>query len=248
MPTINIENVHLKTASIEIKALMVNNRQLTLSTFRQIPEKEIIDYDTVTLKGIPWGYVNYFWKDNGNETDCWHIVWQEGAELRRCIILKKHDLHLEQFDSDVNIEMRKFECFHCNKSEEPSYYFREFWRDNNIPNIQADIEKIKNNFKKVNNDECSEYDHYSLINFFGLGDSNLIKKNSYTTRYPKDEVENALIELERYTQTKLIKANINYDKQKEKLASTIRKRSHARFQFPIIFKTFVDLPQIYIAI
>lgn len=60
---------------------------MTLSVFRQIQEESIIDNETISLKGIPWGTVNYFWKTE-NEKQKIHLLWQDGSELRRCMIWK----------------------------------------------------------------------------------------------------------------------------------------------------------------
>ena len=71
----------LKTASVEVKALTLNGKQVTLSVFRQLQEEVIIDPDTALLRGVPWGKVNYFWGECS--PDHLHIVWQQGNELRR---------------------------------------------------------------------------------------------------------------------------------------------------------------------
>ena len=82
---INVEDARLKTAFIEIKAISINNKQMTLSVFRQVPEEDIIDLNTVQLKGVPWGKVNYFW-GNINPKNKVNLLWQKDNELRRCII------------------------------------------------------------------------------------------------------------------------------------------------------------------
>jgi hypothetical protein len=77
---INIEDAKLKTLSVEIKAMTVNGKQMTLSTFRQLPE-EILITDEGKLKGVPWGIVRYFWGDQSK--DGIHVVWQDGSNLYR---------------------------------------------------------------------------------------------------------------------------------------------------------------------
>jgi hypothetical protein len=90
---INTKDASVKTVSIEVKQLVVSNRKLTLSVFRQIPEvpeDEFLTFGENQYNGIPWGHVNYFW---GNEKDfespkfVRHILWQNNFnELRRSII------------------------------------------------------------------------------------------------------------------------------------------------------------------
>jgi len=77
----------IKTASVEIRALTVSGRQVTLSVFRQLQEEQVVDQESLTLKGPVWGKVNYFWGDDAKRTDDpLHVVWQKGDELRRAII------------------------------------------------------------------------------------------------------------------------------------------------------------------
>jgi len=85
----------LRTAMVEIKSLTVSGKQMTLAVFRQLLAEDVIDRATTTLRGVPWGTVNYFWKgcavwdqdgdasrvgDNDRHI---HVVWQQGGELRR---------------------------------------------------------------------------------------------------------------------------------------------------------------------
>jgi len=77
----------IKTASVEIRALTVSGRQVTLSVFRQLQEEQVVDQESLTLKGPVWGKVNYFWGDDARRTDDpLHVVWQKGDELRRALI------------------------------------------------------------------------------------------------------------------------------------------------------------------
>lgn len=91
MASINIENAQIKTASVEIKTITINGKQLTLSVFRQILHEDIFDAETITLKGTPWGLVNYFWKEEYCDHKI-HLIWQSGRELRRSILLKVAEL------------------------------------------------------------------------------------------------------------------------------------------------------------
>jgi hypothetical protein len=106
------------TAQVEIQILRVGKKQVTLSMFRQLPVKPLVDWwamvdaeryatweeaSPLTLQGVPWGHVNYWW--SGNETDNndyineqgeldWryrrcsrlHLVWQDDAGLYRDIV------------------------------------------------------------------------------------------------------------------------------------------------------------------
>jgi hypothetical protein len=71
----------VKTASVEIKALTVEGKQMTLAVFRQLEVEQLISEDG-SLRGVPWGRVNYL----RNSADELHVVWQKGDELRRCLV------------------------------------------------------------------------------------------------------------------------------------------------------------------
>lgn len=71
----------IHTATIDVKTIRLNKRQVTMSVFRQLDEETIFNVDG-TLAGIPWGRVNYTWKDNRLGTD-YHIVWQDGDMIKR---------------------------------------------------------------------------------------------------------------------------------------------------------------------
>jgi hypothetical protein len=85
----------VKTAVVEIKSLQISGKQVTLAVFRQLQSGVLIDWKTQTLRGVPWGRVNYHalcldthyheeqdvrWRDH------LHVVWQEGDELRQDVI------------------------------------------------------------------------------------------------------------------------------------------------------------------
>jgi hypothetical protein len=78
------KEVIIKTATVDVKSLTLNGKQVTLSVFRQIQKGELLDKNTLELQGVPWGWVNYFWKPC--EPDHLHVVWQVGDELRRSCI------------------------------------------------------------------------------------------------------------------------------------------------------------------
>lgn len=75
-------SAEVKTATVEVKALTISGRQVTLSVFRQLPIREIVSLDTVDLQGIPWGHVNYHPQCEVSGEHL-HIVWQAGDELYR---------------------------------------------------------------------------------------------------------------------------------------------------------------------
>jgi hypothetical protein len=104
MPQLTVHNAQVSTATVEIRTLTIDGKQVTLAVFRQLPDEPLIAEDG-TLRGVPWGRVNYH-PDKVPGTDGWghlprpvpctsedsvygehiHVVWQKGAELRRAIV------------------------------------------------------------------------------------------------------------------------------------------------------------------
>lgn len=83
---INVKEANVNTVSIEINALKIGKKQVTMGVFRQLENESIINFETMELKGIPWGKVNY-WPKPCND-DHLHIVWQKGKELKRACVFK----------------------------------------------------------------------------------------------------------------------------------------------------------------
>jgi hypothetical protein len=79
----------VKTATVDVKALTISGRQVTLSVFRQLKDAPLLDEETVALGGVPWGIVNYFWGTCAKSTEHLHVVWQKGEELRRACVWPK---------------------------------------------------------------------------------------------------------------------------------------------------------------
>lgn len=74
----------IKTASVEIKAITISGKQMTLAVFRQLEQEPIVEPATGLLVGIPWGRVNYCGKDCRGEH--MHVLWQKDNELRHGIV------------------------------------------------------------------------------------------------------------------------------------------------------------------
>jgi hypothetical protein len=84
---LTVQNAEIKTAAVELKTLTVSGKQVTLAVFRQLIEAPLINHDG-SLNGVAWGTVNYCPGktcsiEHGKH---WHVVWQEGTELRRSAV------------------------------------------------------------------------------------------------------------------------------------------------------------------
>lgn len=81
---VRAEEASIRTASVEIRTLTVNGKQMTMGVFRQLVIENVLSPEARALKGRPWGLVNYFPKPC--EPDHLHIVWQKGGDLRRACV------------------------------------------------------------------------------------------------------------------------------------------------------------------
>lgn len=99
MTIIQAHEAIIQTATIEIKSLTVNGRQVTLALFRQLKNEKWDSPDGVA-PGAAWGSVNYHPDPECKVTrEHVHIVWQLGQELRRALVrppdrLEERDLVL----------------------------------------------------------------------------------------------------------------------------------------------------------
>ena len=98
--TITAKEATIKTAVVEVKALTITGRQVTLSVFRQLKDEPLLDEDTGDLRGVPWGTVNYFWGGCAKAAEHLHVVWQKGDQLRRACVWPRPESaagHRERF-------------------------------------------------------------------------------------------------------------------------------------------------------
>jgi hypothetical protein len=84
MTVLTKNHVVVHTASINVKILRLEKKQVTLSVFRQLDEESVFLSDG-TFRGQLWGRVNYTWKGNQAGT-AFHVVWQKGDRLMRSCV------------------------------------------------------------------------------------------------------------------------------------------------------------------
>jgi hypothetical protein len=109
------EHAVLHAASIDVKILRLDKRQLTLSVARQLREKSIFLFDDLDsfvdgLRGTPWGTINYVW-DKCPAWAGYQLLWQEGDLLYRMPLPWVADL-FESFPGD------KARVLYCPKCDE----------------------------------------------------------------------------------------------------------------------------------
>jgi hypothetical protein len=123
---INIHDAKVKTMSVGIKAMTINDRQVTLAVFRQLMNIDLIS-DDGTLNGIPWGIINYHPdKCAEGSPPHFHVVWQEGEELRRATVgdPPRFDYYRSAAADDY-VSLNKIRAvFFGDTPPHPSQYFR----------------------------------------------------------------------------------------------------------------------------
>jgi hypothetical protein len=88
--TLNTTEASITETTVSVQVVKIGKRQLTQRVFRQIHRQQIIDHKTCSLKGIPWGHVNYFWSSEYH-TGKDHILWvNDKGELRRCYVINDY--------------------------------------------------------------------------------------------------------------------------------------------------------------
>ncbi|MEV5516953.1 hypothetical protein AB0L50_29270 [Streptomyces flaveolus] len=80
------QNATITTASIQVQALTIGKKQVTLAVFRQLEDEDIIKPIDAGLAGEPWGRVNYHPDKCAEDKEHIHVVWQKGDELRRATV------------------------------------------------------------------------------------------------------------------------------------------------------------------
>lgn len=106
MPKVlNAENAQIITATVTVRALTIERRQVTLSVFRQLIEADIVDLDVMRLRGVGWGHVRYLIEQPPDRAI--NLVWQLGSELRRGIVQRYQDRWTLLYKQQRNIAVRE---------------------------------------------------------------------------------------------------------------------------------------------
>lgn len=158
---INIEDVSLKTMSVEIRAITVNNKQMTMGVFRQIPYNDILDYKTMELRGKPWGVVEYYWGDH-NKADI-HILWQAGNVLYRSLFSLQHsprsvfnilsNRSLYETDRLIDVlrrELKEKESKVKKVKDKYKYIGHQWYTDLKKEDLDIELAETEDEYRKVN--------------------------------------------------------------------------------------------------
>jgi chromosome segregation ATPase len=272
MPIINIENAQIKTASVEIKTLTISGKQVTLSVFRQIEEESLIDDDTMKLNGIPWGLINYFWKTEYANHKI-HVLWQNGKELRRDILLKRTSIEIgcnnisrKRFhEYEIEINRINYKISKIQSSDYSNH--SEYQLDNivflrkKISSLENDIQKIKKGEKYIGHSEEERLNklilrksdnnaYYSSSNEEELK-SLMSKKESGTLVTTEQHVQNKcneiMMEINEY-ECNLNNSLENLKEYRLELNNLISQRNNYSCKYQELINSLLNLPKLFIAV
>jgi hypothetical protein len=147
------EHAIVHTGSIDVKIIRLDKRQLTMAVFRQLDEESIFLLDG-SLRGVPWGRINYTWKGNPDDT-AFHVIWQDGDYLKRSPVPEDGpDTYWRYWLFDMHSD-------EANKlleyPDEPSYGRLAQWCESLAGQMRKAVER------------AHVARHYLLINFKELG-------------------------------------------------------------------------------
>lgn len=99
----------LSTLKVEIKALTVSGKQMTLAVFRQLPTQKTYDCEmNLRLDVRYWGIVRYAIKDEG---DVW-VVMEQGGRLYRGRFYRERDYPYPDFSELHRAELNYRDALH----------------------------------------------------------------------------------------------------------------------------------------
>lgn len=224
MVAINVASAQIKTAAVEIKTITVSGKQVTLSVFRQLHKEDLIDYKTMQLNGIPWGRINYFWKDEGSDDNDYHIIWQNGSELRRDVILKE-------------VELRSHKNYWS--------IYRMNWYNNEMIRLN----KIKDKISDISKEHASGTEEQKIniahINY-------QIKMENQHIEWALQHNKNADLSERKSQIERLEKRVIEVKKMRDDLNEELRigqeSLAKEKLKCQKVIDSFKDLPQLFIAV
>ena len=123
---LNAENAKIITATVTLRALTIERRQVTLSVFRQLIEEPIVDKDVLYLRGVGWGHVRYLIDKPPDRAI--HLVWQKGNELRRCIVERYENRWTNAFTSQFNADIIfKYPIKEGRQESRKAFFCHDWW-------------------------------------------------------------------------------------------------------------------------
>lgn len=107
---VTIDNVRLKSVSVTIRAIQIDNKQMTQAVYNQLPAVSLWDPVKEAPRGIVWGWVNHCPRGCViKSVEHRHIIWQHGSALFRTSFT--HDGREYPSRSRARMDSPKFRAF-----------------------------------------------------------------------------------------------------------------------------------------
>lgn len=97
---ISVEDISIKTASIEVKTLTLTRKQVTLAVFRQLDNIYCIDMDDFKIRGKIWGRINYHHNCIESKKHL-HLVCEISKKIYHGIIYEEFDQQCVYYKIDT---------------------------------------------------------------------------------------------------------------------------------------------------
>lgn len=117
---IEAKEASVKTAQVEVKALTISGKQVTLAVFRQLEEIECHDSD-FNIDCTIWGKVNYHPDKCSSDKEHIHLIVQKEDKIFRSIVFKEIPYSFIQ-EIRSEIESRFTSFFLCSLQKDPSFF------------------------------------------------------------------------------------------------------------------------------
>jgi len=226
---INVDQVKLSKVSVDIQVIRVGSKQMTLAVFEQLVRESLIDWETLQLRGIPWGWVNRHNKECGT-TNHLHIIWQAGNHLLRDDVYQRSEIPQEiESRKQVKKALADAAAVYFLEHEHEAEDENGFWKHQRKMLLKEGYVYIR--FNKVNFFAFTyEFDVLMAVRRF------LLNKNERS----RNEVK--IILRNKY------KKDPNFQELLERVKSAAYKNIQVRQKWEEIYTSLKNLPQLFIAV
>jgi hypothetical protein len=170
----------IRTTEVSIRCLVIGKKQLTLSTFRQIPSSPILDHEGMP-RGPMWGRVNYSWKGcdhgkpgHGRDVEHYHIVWQNSGRLMRDCVRDRDFTKLGYIGGNMDLEQAAFNLLLLKRYAEEPYPEHPEWDNGILIKTQG----LEIGFVPADFRDCT---HVDTIRLWDWRDGMLLHKRNHET-------------------------------------------------------------------
>jgi hypothetical protein len=79
--------------AVTLHALTIDGQAFDEFMFERVPEEDIVDLETMSLRGVAWGRVN--WSIDDHPDVAINLFWVRDGAPRRCVLYRQGDTEYE---------------------------------------------------------------------------------------------------------------------------------------------------------